>query len=170
MTRKEKIAKAMWHINEAAQIILGLESAESKQENNKLVDYASVAIGSDVSPKDVVPDELGCAESVSNLLRAVLNDFPIITGTWTLWDRFENDPRFDAVTEPRAGDIIISPTGTLRNAPYPGHVGVMYDEENIMSSNSSNGKWEMNYTLDKWKARWASVGFPIYFYRLKENE
>ena len=123
-------------------------------------------LGRDASPQDIAPDLLGCAESVSCIIRDVLPDFPIITGTWTLWRRLESDLRFEKVISPKRGDIIISPTGTVGNAPYPGHTGIYHDHGDIMSNDSYTGYWERNYTTETWQSRWGEAGFPIYYYRL----
>ena len=150
MNRTEIIAKVMFHISEASKLI-GLLNKDTGPSKN-LGAVAESALGKDASPDDIVPDDVGCAESVSNIIRELIPDFPIITGTWTLWDKMENDERFVNVTEPQPGDIIISPTGTLRNAPFIGHVGIMLDNYKIMSATSANGLWEQNYNLDSWNA------------------
>ena len=144
-----------------------LSTLDDKEGAKSLVDYASEARGSDASPRDIADDELGCAESVTNIIKQFLPDFPIITGTWTLWDKMDRDSRFERVTNPKAGDIIISPTGSLRNAPFPGHVGIMADDTNIMANDSATGLWKVFYTIESWSARWEAVGFPVYFYRIK---
>ena len=123
-------------------------------------------LGREASPKDLAPDELGCAESVTNIIDDVVPNFPVITGTWTLWEALKNDERFREVTLPMPGDIIISPTGTVKDAPYPGHVGLVSRDGKIMSNNSYNGLWEENYTLDSWNARYKKAGFPVIFYTL----
>lgn len=127
---------------------------------------ARAYVGRDASPEDRVSDIVGCAESVSCIVRDVLPDFPIITGTNTLWRRLEGDLRFERVLTPREGDIIISPTGTVANAPFPGHVGIFSRHGAIMSNESFDGHWEQNYTLESWQMRWGEAGFPVYFYRL----
>lgn len=136
--------------------------------NTKPTLYATAReyLGRDASPKDLAPDLLGCAESVTNIIGDVLPDFPVITGTWTLWDALENDERFKRVTIPMPGDIIISPTGTVQDAPFPGHVGIFSTGTKIMSSNSYNGLWEENFTLDSWKKRYEVAGYPVYMYQL----
>lgn len=124
-------------------------------------------IGKDASPNDLVSDELGCAESVSNVIKVIRPDFPIITGTWTLWKKMETDLLFKKVTKPEPGDIIISPTGSVANAPFPGHVGIVGKDGVVMSNNSYTGIFEPNFTLTSWKARYTTRGrYPIYYYRL----
>jgi hypothetical protein len=159
MTREEKILKILMLIKEASELMATLE------ESDNIADAAEVMINTDASPQDIAPDELGCAESVSNIVRSVIPNFPVITGTWTLYDRLNKDSRFDKVSDPQRGDIIISPTGTLANAPFPGHVGILSDYTNIMSNDSNSGEWRQNYTLRTWNARWKAAGYPVYFYR-----
>lgn len=165
MNKQEIKRRIVFHINKAMELLEKLEDAK-EETNTSLVDIARSTIGVDASPDDLVDDDVGCAESVSNIIRQKFPDFPIIPGTWTLWDRLENDSRFTRVDNPKPGDIIISPTGTVRNAPFVGHVGIMLDEERIMSSTSATGLWEQNYSIDSWVSRWAAAGYPIYLYRL----
>lgn len=132
-----------------------------------LYQVATSYIGKDASPRDLASDVVGCAESVSTILRDVLPTFPIITGTYTLWQMLEQDHRFKRVTIPMPGTIIISPTGTstskvVRN----GHVGIFGEAEKIMSNDSNNGLWQQNYTLTSWRERWGKAGYPLYMYQL----
>lgn len=125
---------------------------------------AKATIGRDASPSDLVHDDLGCAESVTNIIDKVI-EFPIITGTWTLWDTLQKDPRFARVSEANGrGTIVLSPTGT-GNGKIRGHVGIMGDGKAIMSADSRDGVWRENYTVEAWSARYRQLGgFPVYFY------
>lgn len=130
-----------------------------------LVDLAKEHIGTDASPADLAPDELGCAETVTTILKKLYPQTPIITGTWTLWDYFEKHPNWFPMQQPEPGCIIISPTGT-GNGKFPGHVGIMLDDGTIASNDSFTGKFERNYDLDTWKARYQEKGgFPVYYYK-----
>lgn len=130
-----------------------------------LVDLAKEHIGTDASPADLAPDELGCAETVTTILKKLYPKTPIITGTWTLWDYFEKHPNWFPMQQPEPGCIIISPTGT-GNGKFPGHVGIMLDDGTIASNDSFTGKFERNYDLDTWKARYQEKGgFPVYYYK-----
>lgn len=124
------------------------------------------AVGTDVSPLDFVTDDLGCAESVSALLKKVI-PFRTITGTWTLWDTLRRDTRFiEMQGEPRRGDIILSPTGT-GNGLIRGHVGIYGPDKSIMSATSDDGVWRYNYTEEKWRSRFEFYGgMQSYIYRL----
>ena len=101
-------------------------------------------LGTDVTPRDLIPDDVACAETVSTIIRRVVPDFPIIPGTYTLWRQLENDSRFRRVTVPMPGTIIISPTGTakkLEGTPSNGHTGFFDQGANIMSNRSRDGKF-----------------------------
>ncbi|MDQ0316393.1 hypothetical protein [Amorphus orientalis] len=138
-------------------------------EENDLYRAAMAALGTDASPNDAAPDELGCAETVSSIIRQVLPEFPVITGTWTLWERLRKGSEFTAVAEPRPGDIVIAPTGTVRNAPFPGHVGIVGKDGIVMSNDSGTGTFNQNYTIESWHRRYAEEGgYPIYYYRLNQ--
>lgn len=113
-------------------------------------------IGTDASPSDRVDDVVGCAESVTEILSKVIR-FPVVTGTWTLWDKLRRDQRFRETTIPMPGDIIISPTGT-GNGRIRGHVGIFGKNLVIMANDSDTGKWMAFYTLDSWKDRYEKKG------------
>lgn len=139
---------------------------EQESPVSKLYLVAKRAIGFDASPNDLAPDEFGCAETVSMLIKQVV-DFPVITGTWTLWDKLRTDTRFELVGIPEAGDIVISPTGT-GNGSVTGHTGICGFDGVIMSNDSRKGTFEQNYTEESWKERYMGKGgFPVYYYRLK---
>jgi len=142
----------------------------SRRLNTKptLFAAANEYLGREASPRDLAPDELACAESVTNIIKDVLPDFPVITGTWTLWDALENDSRFKRVASPMPGTIIISPTGTVKDAKIVGHTGIFARDLIIMSNTSANGLWEENYTLDSWNARYRAAGYPVYYYQLTQ--
>jgi hypothetical protein len=103
---------------------------------------------------------------VSNIIKDVLPDFPTIPGTWTLWDRLENDPRFRRVTLPLPGTIIISPTGE-GNRGEVGHAGIFGRDNLIMSNRSATGLWDITHSLDDWREYYEQErGFPIYYYQI----
>lgn len=131
-----------------------------------LYHLARFYIGHDASPFDSAPDELGCAESVSTIINHI-TPFKITLGTYTLRDIFVKDTRFIPVlSQPQAGDIIISPTG-MGNGQIVGHVGIMGLKGQIMSNSSATGTWEQNYNIDSWRARYRTKGaLPIFYFRL----
>ncbi|MCG8668622.1 MAG: hypothetical protein MI867_04345, partial [Pseudomonadales bacterium] len=103
------------------------EEVENKEDfAQRLYEAAVASLGTDASPNDAAPDELGCADTVSNIIKRVVPSFPVITGTWTLWDRFEKDDRFERIAAIERGAIIIC--ATVPGKPFPGHVGIMGDD------------------------------------------
>lgn len=151
-----------------SNLVLKYQKLTNKRTRQELLyQYARMTIGKDASPLDFVTDELGCAESVSNLIRKVIK-FPIITGTWTLNHKLETDPRFKGATENNGrGTIIICATGT-GNGKIRGHVGILGDNGTIMSSRSSDGIWGIYYTVGTWVKRWKSFGgFRVHYYIIK---
>lgn len=132
-------------------------------KQNFIYQTALNGIGIDVSPEDLASDELGCAESVTNILNKTVGT-PIILGTWTLNEHLKNSPEWELVTNPIAGDVVISPTGAGGRGKI-GHTGIVGLNNIIMSNNSWTGKWSTHYTIDTWRAKYST--FPVYYYRLK---
>ena len=120
----------------------------------------------DASPNDLVPDEVGCAETVCTLLKQVYPATPYLTGTYSLYDYLRNPKNgFVAVTEPSPETIIICATGT-GNGTMNGHVGVFMDNNLIASNDSSTGKFMKNYDLASWTKRYvAHGGFKIHLFK-----
>ncbi len=139
----------------------------SLSERELLHEYAKLYVGRDASPLDVASDDLGCAESVTSILRNVI-PFPIIVGTATLFELLNNDERFfSSGILPTEGDIIISPTGS-GNGSIRGHVGIVGEDERIYSNNSYTGNWEQNYIVESWRKRYEmNGGMPVFFFTLK---
>ena len=114
-------------------------------------------------------DEFGCAEALNTVFAKAFGS-PIGGGlsTYRMYDILRNDSRFEKVSQPLSGDIIMSATGHGSGKLRNGHVGLVGDNGNIMSNSSYSGKWEYNYTLDVWKRRYKDYGgFPMDFFRVK---
>jgi hypothetical protein len=138
-----------------------------KENRIKLYLSAIKYIGKDASPADEAPDEFGCADSVSKILRNTFKG--IIKGsvsTAELFNQLNTSPNFKRVKTYRAGDIIISPTGKGKTGKIPnGHVGIVAENDRIMSNMSATGTWEENYTVTSWVKRYRDQGgYPIYFF------
>jgi hypothetical protein len=140
-----------------------------KLMNKTLLDVCKENLGKDVTPKDVVSDEVACAETVTTLLKMVYPTMPIITGTYTLWQHLRAPhSNFIEMQEPEAGCIVISPTGTGKYGTT-GHTGIM-DENGLIMSNNSYGKYSglftQNYNLDTWTMKYKDrQGMPVMFYK-----
>lgn len=120
-----------------------------------LLDVCTAHLGTDASPNDLAPDELGCAETVTTLLKKIYPDTPIITGTFSLW-MYLNNPRngYERVTVPTPETIVVSPTGT-GNPGTIGHAGIFMEDMTIASNDSRTGKFMKNYDFDTWSRRYV---------------
>ncbi len=149
------------------QLILARQKKSGKKSRQALLyEQARLHIGRDASPMDIVSDDLGCAESVTNIIAKVI-DFPIIVGTATLYERLSKDTRFTRVNEHAGpGTIVVSPTGS-GNGKIRGHTGILGPDKSIMSNDSVLAIWRQNYTIDSWTARYKGIGnLPITYFRL----
>ena len=141
----------LMQIMKLTKIVLGLVW------NVTLLEEAYKYIGVDASPGDRADDVLGCAESVTEILKKVRPRTPIILGTWTLNEYFKNTKGYRQVTVPMPGDIVISPTG-MGNGKIRGHVGIVGRRGTILSNSSASGKWMSFYTLESWNKRYQKKG------------
>jgi len=144
---------------------------QPKSNAVQMYDAMLASVGMDASPADLAPDELGCAETVSEIARKVIPKFPRITGTWTLWDYLRKSNDWTLVDTPEPGDILISPTGTSSKGsrrPFVGHTGYVGQRSKVYSNDSFTGNFEQNFTLESWSARYeVKGGYPIYYFRAK---
>ena len=143
-----------------------------KSPRERLYDAAVASLGMDASPRDVAPDEYGCAESVNEIHKKAFGEYienPGISTTKLFAAMIERSDKFVRVIKPECGNIIISPTGfaNIDNPPIKnGHVGIFGKDLKIMSSSSATGKFEENYTLDTWINRYRKRGFyPIIYFK-----
>lgn len=135
----------------------------------KLFNMARSLLGTDVTPKDLVPDNVACAETVNAIHMKIFGD-PIGGGasTYNMYRALLARKDFKRVDVPQKGDIIISPTGYSTKPSTivtNGHVGIL-GEKDIMSNSSFTGLFTANYTLDSWNRRYAGLGgFPVVLFR-----
>lgn len=144
----------------------------------KLYNIAKESLGTNKTLDHLIPHEVGCAEALSAVLKlAGVWNLPStgIPGTASLLAWLEaNTTQFEAITEPEAGCIIISPTGQGNNR-IPGHTGILGirgvqvpSDFGIMSNDSNTGLFLEQWTLAKWKQYYQDYGgLPIKFFRLK---
>lgn len=144
-----------------------MNKEETPQES--VLRVAKEMIGKDASPRDQAPDELGCAESLANVLHAIDPNFsPAIVSTTKLYKALMHSPKYEATFDLEAGNILISPTGYGK---YPriipnGHCGVFVEPNWIASNDSIKGTWEQNYTLSQWIKRYRNRGgYPLFVFR-----
>ncbi len=141
----------------------------SKYNREQILKTAVDCLGMDASPDDIAPDEYGCAETVTTILRKAGVDIPIMVSTYELYKYLLNSNDFSIIAQPDGGDIIVSPTGRGNGNMKNGHTGIMYDTFYIMSSNSlKKGIFEKNYSIPTWVSKYKeSGGFPVLFFRIK---
>ena len=141
--------------------------AQIKSESDIIFNKASSLLGKEASPRDLVDDDVACAESLTTILSSLYEDTPIITGTYTLWDFLKGSPHYQSIWAPQRGCIILSPTGT-GNGNILGHTGIIGEGGKVMSNNSYTGLWTDHLTLSRWNDRYGRVGgFPILFFKRK---
>jgi len=133
-------------------------------QKQTFLEICEAHLGVDASPKDIVSDDVACAETVATLLNKYDGKTPLITGTWTLNEYLKKT--YKTVTEPLPGDIIMSPTGTGKYGTI-GHVGVVMGDGTIASNDSRTGLFVKNYSMETWKRRYHETqGMPIIIYRI----
>jgi len=119
---------------------------EKLSNTDKLIALAKQSYETDISPKNKAPQEVSCSEGISELLNAILGNFPIQVSTLELKKQMDSDNRFNKVLEPCKGQIIISPRTNTTN----GHVGLFVNDTEIASNDSRDGKFRVNYTWSSW--------------------
>lgn len=136
-----------------------------KKETNleKLHQEVLLWVGKDASPKDLVSDDVGCAESATNIIQQVFPNFRVpIFSTKDMGE--ELDRRSDLFKRTKIfkpGTVICSP----RNDTTNGHVGFFTEKGVIISNDSKTGKMLKNYTVDSWiKEMREKRKLPIYFW------
>lgn len=140
-----------------------------ENKNSKLVRIADALtlLNIDVTPEDKIPDEVACVEALCEVMNKVCY-FPRLTYTPDLVRELKKDERFEGTLDFNEATIIVSPTGT-GNGTVVGHCGVIGTNNEIISNNSKTGKWEYNYNIDTWKARYKTKGgLQILLFRFKD--
>jgi hypothetical protein len=135
--------------------------------SDKLYNEACKWIGTDASPQDKAPDEYGCVESFENVHHKTFGyNVGGKLSTIKLFFAIDNDPTFVRVKNPIKGDAILAVTTQGNGKISNGHVGIVGDNNTIMSNNSKTGKWDVHLTIESWNLRYNIVGgYPTYYYR-----
>jgi hypothetical protein len=169
---KSILGKPKSKVPDSIQVAPNVPQLIPKSPRERLYDAAVASLGTDASPNDVAPDELGCAESINTIYFKAFGEYienPGISTTRLFAAMVERADKFVRVTDPEPGNIIISPTGfsSLPNTPIKnGHVGIFGKGGIIMSNSSENGKFKENYTLDTWVARYRDKGgYKVYYFK-----
>ena len=133
-----------------------------------IVELAKSKIGQDASPRDLAPDSLGCAETVSTILHEYDPTFPIVIGTEQLYLELVKSRKWRKILTPEAGCVVISPTG-YRLEPSDmkhGHTGIYITDNLICSNDSATGKWLQNYNRITWRQRYYYEGrYPVFCFK-----
>lgn len=139
--------------------------------SDKIYQTAFDLLGTDASPKGLASDELGCAETVSDILFDAGCKIPVLVSTTELKHFLLVSKDWLRVSESAPGDVIISPTGEGgKNGISHGHTGIVMKDGKIASNDSATGLFKENYTLKSWEARYkVKGGYPIYFFRLADQ-
>lgn len=129
----------------------------------KFIKVCNDALDTEVTPKDEVPDNVACAQTISTLIKKVFPDFPIVYSTKDLDMKLYMDKRFKRITEPEWGCVVVSP----RNNTQYGHAGMFLTSERIASNDSKTGLFKGNYSWSSWISEFQQKrGLRIYLYRL----
>lgn len=142
-------------------------------KRERLYTTAYSFLGKDASPHDIAPDEYGCAETVSDVIRTAFPElrFPTLLSTRELYDYLTRSVSFQQTDEPEYGCIVLNVTGTGNGRVPNGHTGILGQRVSpdgshwIMSNDSRSGTWEPNYTLNSWRRYYeAKGGMPTLFF------
>lgn len=142
-------------------------------ENGKILyETALSCLNTDVTPKDLVPDNVACAETLNAIYaRAFGKSIGGGASTYNLYNSLLKHLDFTRVDLPLPGDIIISPTGYSKDGGKTlpnGHTGIVGENTKIMSNDSASGLFKANYTIQTWTDRYVSKGrYPMVFFRRK---
>ena len=146
--------------------LLILQGNLSTAQGQKIFETAKSCLGTDASPNDAAPDELGCADTVSNILIKAGFYMPVIISTAKLFTYLSENAGWMRAGYPLPGDVIVSPTGTGNGKVPHGHTGIVGSGSTIMSNSSATGTFEPNYTIGGWTNRYQiKGGYPIYYFR-----
>lgn len=145
---------------------------EPPKESNREILYrvAKDCLGRDMSPKDLAPDDLACAESINGVFREAFGADLVknVVSTTVLYNAMLKDPRLKKIphSEIQPGDISIAVTGQSTKGTLHGHVGI-WGNYTVMSNNSATGKWAAHYSLEAWKNVFENkLGFPLHAFRV----
>lgn len=147
-----------------------LNSEASPRKN--IYTVALSFLGKDASPNDWAPDEYGCAETVSDILRFAGVKMPVIISTYLIYHFFlDHQDLFVKIDQPSQGDILVYPTGTGNGNLANGHIFICgegsEDDMKLMSNDSSTGLFKQNYTIKSARARYTGIGgYKPHFFRV----
>lgn len=132
-------------------------------------------LGKHITLNKNVPAEVGCAESLSYVLKnSGIGGIPGggIEGTAALYDFLTQSVQFERIQSPEKGCIIVSPTGH-GNGTVRGHTGILggfgvqYPNDwGILSNDSQTGLFLELWRLSYWQKFYGDMGgLPIAFFK-----
>jgi hypothetical protein len=137
---------------------------EKLMQKKTLLSVAESQLGKDVTPKDTVPDDVACVDTLTTIMRMYDPTVPYMVSTIALNDWLPKNG-YALVSDTQEGDIIVSPTSGKKI----GHCGVLFEDGIIASNNSfgiNAGKFTKNYTLASWSRYYKDkLGLPVFIYR-----
>lgn len=141
----------------------------------KIYNEAKNSLGKHLTLNSSVPNDVGCAEAVSFVLKnAGITGIPAegYAGTADLYRWLLANPAFKLIEQPEQGAIIVSPTG-FGNGLVEGHTGILgafgvqfSNEYGILSNNSDDGLFEEKWNLLTWWENYGLKGhLPVALFR-----
>lgn len=142
------------------------------ENNKKLLNYIKANLGKDLNDNY---NELGCAQTVNNIAKNALG-YVVGGGASTAqmlkeieeFSIYLDNPNWKEVSkmEARAGDIILSATGTGNGKIAHGHVGFLGENGIIYSNNSAKDMLDNHLTAQDWKNYFVlKGGFSVRYFR-----
>lgn len=135
---------------------------------------AKECLGKHITLDPNVPNEVGCAEAISFVLKNAGFVLPQggIAGTSALYDWLSANTLFERVYAPQKGAVIVSPTGH-GNGSIEGHTGIIGGygtyfpyQYGILSNNSDNGLFQEKWDLLTWYLHYGvKGGLPLAMFR-----
>jgi len=133
------------------------ETPMDNPQADKVYDCAKLSLGEHLTLDPSVPDEVGCCEAVSFVLKQAGYDVGIkgIPGVNALITWLLESGKFKEVSDPQPGCIITSHS-LLNHIPVVAHAGVVL-QHGIGSNNSWTGLFQENYTISSWEHYFLNV-------------
>ncbi|TXG77200.1 peptidoglycan-binding protein [Candidatus Dojkabacteria bacterium] len=149
--------------------LLGLKDPTPKSEI--FFNTAMSFVGKDVTPRDVINDEVACMETIDTIHYTAFGEYingkQITVSTMKALPILLNSPKWKRVYKPEKGAILLYPTGYGNGNLSNGHIFVCDGRGGLYSNSSATGIFERNYSDSTAKHRYETIGgFPPYYFKL----
>ena len=147
--------------------IMGIK--DTKTQSELFFEHCMRYVGTDVTPKDEVDDDVACMITIDTLYKlftgSYLNGTKPTISTLAGLDVLSKHPRFIRTKKPTKGTILLYATGTGNGNLANGHIFISDGNGKLWSNSSSNGLFEPNYSDFTAKYRYETIGGfkPNYF-------